>query len=184
MMKKILYFALFATVLISVACTAKTQQFQAADGSVTATVNVGGNNWKITDAQGMEPVADYDSMRVTEVGEDGHPMTVVYYRGNEQHVRQYYSNMQLRCEGMTVNGLREGRWVFYHSNGNIQSECTYVLGLEEGPYRVMRENGAPYYIGEYSGGKPTGTWEIYDPQGNFVGIFNYFSCSSRWPSMP
>lgn len=173
MKQKIMTLTAVALTLLTVACTAKTQEFSSADGAVTATVKVGTDKWKITDAQGKEPVADYDSMRVTEVGEDGHPMTVVYYRGNEQHIRQYYTNMQLRCEGMMVDGVREGHWVFYHYNGNIQSECTFVHGLEEGPYRVMRENGAPYYIGQYVGGKPTGTWEIYDPQGNFVGTKEY-----------
>ena len=170
---KSLFLPAAALALLSLACTAKTQQFSAADGSVKATVKVGTDQWKITDAQGLEPVADYDSMRVTEVGEDGHPMTVIYYRGNEQHLRQYYSNMQLRAEGVTVDGLRQGRWVFYHSNGNIQSECTFVNGREEGPYRVYRENGAPYYIGQYLNGQPVGTWEFYDPQGILAGTKEY-----------
>lgn len=161
-----------ATLLLTVACGAKTQHYNAADGSVSATLK-GSDRWTITDASGQEPVTDYDSMRVTEVGTDGHPQTVVYYRGNEQHIRQYYSNMQLRCEGMTVNGLSEGSWVFYHSNGNVQSECTFLHGRENGPYRVMRENGAPYYIGQYTDGKPSGIWEIYDPDGNLVGTKEY-----------
>lgn len=158
--------------LTAAACETKTQEFRAADGSIKATLK-GNDHWTITDAQGKEPVADYDSMRVVEVGEDGHPMTVVYYKGTEQHTRQYYSTMQVRCEGMMVNGLREGHWVFYHANGNVQSECTYVQGLEEGPYRVYREDGRPYYIGQYQAGKPVGTWEFYDADGLLAGTKEY-----------
>lgn len=161
-----------ALMLTAAACETKTQQFTSADGSVTATLK-GTDQWKITDAQGVEPVADYDSMRVVEVGEDGHPMTVVYYKGNEQHMRQYYSNMQVRCEGMMVDGLREGRWVFYHANGNLQSECIYVQGREDGSYRVYREDGKPYYIGQYQEGKPVGIWEFYDADGVLAGTKEY-----------
>jgi len=170
MMKKTM---IVAAALLVVACTPKTQRFEAADGSVTAVLKEKSGEWKITDAQGNEPVADYDSMRVEEVGEDGHPMTVVYFKGAEQYVRQYYSNMQVRCEGKTVNGLREGRWVFYHANGIVQSECVFSLGREQGDYRVYRENGVPYYIGKFTDGTPSGTWEFYDPEGNLAGTKEY-----------
>jgi antitoxin component YwqK of YwqJK toxin-antitoxin module len=155
--------------LLMVACKGgRTETFSAADGSVTATHNVRTGQWSITDAQGKEPVAEYDSMRVVETGEDGHPMTVVYYSGNQQRWLQYYTTMQLRSEGTMVDGQREGRWVFYHANGNIQTEATFIGGKEEGSYRVFRENGAPYYIGQYSGGQPVGLWEVYDQEGNLV----------------
>lgn len=165
MMKNMIF---VAAALLAVACTAKTQRFEAADGSVTATVKVGTNEWKITKADGTEVVADYDSMRVVETGEDGHPMTVVYYSGNQQRWLQYFSTMQLRSEGTMVEGVREGRWVFYHPNGNIQCEATFIGGKEEGTYRVYRENGAPYYIGQYESGRPVGLWEVYDAEGNLV----------------
>lgn len=150
------------------ASSGRTETFSAADGSVVAIHKVGSNEWTITNANGAEVMTDYDSMRVVEVSEDGHPMTVVYYTGNQQRWLQYYSTMRLRSEGTMVNGLREGRWVFYHSNGNIQCEATFVNGKEEGTYRVYRENGAPYYIGQYSNGQPTGLWEVYDMEGNLV----------------
>ena len=57
---------------------------------------------------------------------------------------------------------------YYYENGNLQAEATYVDGREEGPYRVFRENGVPYYIGQYTAGARTGMWEVYDPQGNLV----------------
>ena len=39
---------------------------------------------------------------------------------------------------------------------------------EEGTYRVYRDNGAPYYIGQYESGRPVGLWEVYDAEGNLV----------------
>ncbi|MBR4739096.1 MAG: hypothetical protein IK058_03730 [Bacteroidales bacterium] len=171
-MKKSLYYIVVAVCLLAVTgCRDKghgTQTFSAADGSITATVKVGTGEWSITNADGTSVVPDYDSMRVVEVGEDGHPMTVVYYTGNQQRWLQYFSTMRLRSEGTLVDGRREGRWVFYHPNGIMQCEATFIGGKEEGTYRVYRDNGAPYYIGQYSGGKPTGLWEIYDQEGNLI----------------
>ena len=46
-------------------------------------------------------------------------------------------------------------------------------GLEEGSYRVYREDGRPYYIGQYAAGKQVGTWEFYDPDGNLAGTKEY-----------
>lgn len=149
----------------------KSQTFAAADGSVTATVKKG--EWKIVDAQGREPMEQYDSMRVIEVGVDGHPVTVAYFKGSEQLWLQYYSTMQLRSRGLVKDGLREGRWVFYHPNGLVQTECTFVNGLEDGSYRVFRDNGAPYYVGRYEKGRRVGTWEAYDQEGNLAGTQNY-----------
>lgn len=170
MKKHIIYITTLVAGLMLTACNGPmgSESFSAADGSVTATHKKGSDQWTIAGADGREPVADYDSMRVMEVGPEGHPMTVVYYTGNQQRWLQYYSTMQLRSEGTMVDGQREGRWVFYHPNGNTQCEATFVAGKEEGAYRVYRENGAPYYIGQYTHGVPSGLWEVYDPQGNLV----------------
>lgn len=170
MMKINLSAILFAAAMMLTACRGggRTETFSAADGSMTAIHKVGTNEWSITDARGREPVDGYDSMRVVEVSEDGHPMTVVYYSGNEQRWLQYFSTMRLRSEGTMVDGKREGRWVFYHPNGLPQCEATFMAGKEEGAYRVYRDNGAPYYFGQYSGGEPTGEWEVYDQEGNLV----------------
>ena len=171
MMKHTIYIVTLAATLMLSGCHAKshnTQTFSASDGSVTATFKEGSNEWHITKADGSEVVDGYDSMRVVEVSESGHPMTVVYYTGNQQRWLQYYSTMHLRSEGTMVDGRREGRWVFYHPNGLIQCEATFINGKEEGSYRVYRDNGTPYYIGQYADGKPVGIWEVYDQQGNLV----------------
>lgn len=165
--------SLAALLAFSAACTSKTQEYAADDGSVKATLNERTGEWHITGPDGREVVPEYDSMRVVEVSPDGHPMTIVYYSGSVEHWRQYYSTMQLRSEGDIVGGVREGRWAFYHPGGNIQAEATYIGGREEGLYRVFRENGAPYYIGQYHDGERTGTWEIYDERGNLVTTQEY-----------
>ena len=118
-------------------------------------------------------IGTYDSLTVLDTNESGGPSTVVYHVGQEERVRQYYSNHSLRCEGTRVDGVQEGRWVFYYPDGHIQTECTFVGGKEEGSYRVYRENGAPYYIGQYTAGVRTGTWEIYDQEGNLVTTQDY-----------
>ncbi len=164
-MRKILIFiavvALFAT-----GCQTKKEEYKSADGSVQAVLK--GEKWSITGPDGRELVPDCDSMRVAEVGEDGHPTTVFYYKNGRQTVLQFYSAMRLRCRGDIVNGQRDGLWQYFYDNGNIQTEATYVDGREDGDYRVYRDNGAPYYIGRYSHGVRTGTWEVYDAEGNLV----------------
>ena len=67
-----------------VACTSKTTEYAAADGKIKAVHDERNDSWVITDETGMEPVQDYDSMRVVELGEDGHPKTVCYYKAGHQ----------------------------------------------------------------------------------------------------
>ena len=124
-MKRLVIVAI-ASFMAFAACHTKTQEFSAADGSVRATVTIGGDDWKITDANGKEVVSDYDSMRVVEVGEEGHPMTVCYHRGDEEIWLQYYSTMVLRSRGSTRNGMREGLWTYYYANGNKQAQSTFA----------------------------------------------------------
>lgn len=155
------------------ACGGKTQTFGADDGSVQATHKVGTNEWRITGPDGREVVEGYDSMRVVEVSEEGHPMTVCYFKDGGQVWLQYYSTMVKRSEGRIVDGRREGKWTFYHPDGSVQSECTFVGGLEEGPYKVFREGGIPYYLGQYTHGQRSGTWEVYDDQGTLVATKEY-----------
>lgn len=118
-------------------------------------------------------VGEYDSLNIVDTNEAGGPSTVIYYSGDNDIFRQYYSDHSLRAEGTVTNGKREGHWVFYFHGGNIQAEATYVGGKEDGPYRVYRENGAPYYIGQYTMGVRTGIWEVYDQEGNLVTTQDY-----------
>ncbi len=169
-MRKILIFMAVA-VFVATACQGKKEQYAAADGSVQAVKQ--GEKWTITGRDGREVVEAYDSMCVAEVGEDGHPTTVYYYKDGRQSVLQYYTGMILRCRGDIVNGRRDGLWQYFYENGNLQTEATFVDGREDGDYRVYRENGLPYYIGRYSHGTRVGTWEVYDLEGNLVDTKEY-----------
>ena len=165
-MRKILII-IAAVAFVAAGCQQKKEEYKAADGSVQAVRQ--GEKWTLTGRDGNELVADYDSMRVAEVGEDGHPTTIYYYKDGRQMVFQYYTGMILRCRGDIVGGQREGLWQYFFENGNLQAEATYVNGREEGEKRVYRENGLPYYIGRYSNGMPVGTMEFYDEEGNLAG---------------
>lgn len=164
-MKKTLIIMLASVALY--ACTGSTtREFRTLDNSLVASCTYEGTDslhaqWQFTDPQ----VKDCDSLRVVELGTNGHPTTVCFYMGKKQLWRQYYSDMQLRSEGITIGGQREGRWVFFFPNGLPQSEANFVAGKEEGSYIVYRENGVPYYIGQYHEGQRIGTWEIYAADG-------------------
>ena len=171
-MQKLLIIML-AGVLFAVACTSKKTEYASENGKVKAVHDERNDRWLITDSTGNEPITDYDSMRVTERGEDGHPMTVCYYKGNRELWLQYYTGMTPRSRGELVDGQREGPWVFYYPDGKVQVEATFVAGREEGGYRVYRQNGVPFYIGQYHAGARTGTWEVYDEEGNLVEMRSY-----------
>ncbi|MGX8713493.1 MAG: toxin-antitoxin system YwqK family antitoxin [bacterium] len=178
MQQKTLFLLAVVCCMLSVSCTSKTKEYRSDDGAVVATCQYSGHDslhavWQFKDANGNPLVANYDSLRIIERGPEGHPQTVCFHIGNEQRWMQFYTTMQLRSEGKVVNGQREGAWTFYYPDGIKQCEATFVAGLEEGPYHVYRENGVPYYIGQYHNGERTGTWEIYNPDGSLAGKQEY-----------
>lgn len=164
---------MIAGLMVAAACTTKKTEYPSADGKLKAVHYESDDRWVITDSTGAELVQGYDSMRVTEVGEDGHPKTVCYYKGNRQTWLQYYTGMIPRSRGELADGQRVGPWVFYYPNGQVQAEATFVGGREDGVYRVYRENGMPFFIGQYSNGARVGQWEVYDEDGNMVETRNY-----------
>lgn len=128
-----------------------------------------GSDWKLWDVSGMEFFKEqYDSLCVIEFNELQTPATVIYHQGNNESIYQFYSNCTVRSQGTTANGVRQGKWIFYHSNGQPQTEATFVDGKENGTYCVFRETGVPYYRGEFVDGQRVGTWEFYDDQANLI----------------
>ncbi|PCJ85989.1 MAG: hypothetical protein COA57_06890 [Flavobacteriales bacterium] len=107
---------------------------------------------------------------------------------NKQSVKQgdwkeYYLDGQLRAEGKYDNGLRIGRWVFYHSNGKVEQEGVFIsgerpirlwkwyypsghllreenfhMGMEEGQLIEYSDSGKVITKGEYLGGEKEGIW--------------------------
>jgi antitoxin component YwqK of YwqJK toxin-antitoxin module len=128
-----------------------------------------GNDWSILDRQGNPYLqGDFDSIIINDFSEYGTPATVIFYQANTQFTYQFYSNCALRSSGKTVDGKREGPWLFYHPNGLLQTEAAFTAGRENGKYTVYRDNGIPYYCGLYENGKRTGEWEFYDDEGNIA----------------
>lgn len=176
-MKKLLIIMLAAFSFAACSHTT-TREYRAADNSVVAICQYEGSDslnaiWQFLGPNDAPYIKNCDSLRVVERGPEGYPMTVCFYVGQQQLWHQFYSTMQLRSQGATVNGLREGRWIFYFPNGSPQAESTFVNGKEEGTYKVFRENGIPYYIGQYHKGVRTGTWEIYNPDGTLATTQTY-----------
>ena len=132
-----------------------------------------GTEWHLFTREGNDYETGADSVCVAELGEAENPATVFFYHDSAMTVRQFYSTGALRCQGMTVNGLREGMWQFYFANGSPQTEATFVGGKEEGTYTVYRENGVPYYRGQYKEGRRIGTWELYDEEANLMSTQDY-----------
>ncbi len=169
---------MIAAITFAACSNTTTREYRAADNSVVAICQYQGADslnatWQFLDANGNPYLSNYDSLTVVERGPEGHPMTVCFYVGQKQQWYQFYSTMRLRSQGATINGLREGRWIFYFPNGSPQAESNFLGGKEEGTYKVYRENGIPYYIGQYHEGQRTGTWEIYNPDGTLATTQTY-----------
>lgn len=176
-MRKYLIITL-AALAFTAGCTHKTRHYGTDGAAVQATCSYSGSDsthaqWQFSNPDGSPLVPEADSLRVVERGPDGHPMTVCFHIGNQERWLQFYSDMSVRSDGMIVNNLREGLWTFYYPNGNKQTEYAFVGGKEEGPYRVFRENGVPYYVGQCRQGRRVGTWEVYDANGNLATTQDY-----------
>lgn len=50
-------------------------------------------------------------------------------------------------------------------------------GKEDGPYIVYRENGIPFYQGNYSQGERVGIWEFYNEEGELEHTIDYDKAS-------
>ncbi len=111
---------------------------------------------------------------VIEQNSDDTPKIVYYYKmdkeGNvtEEVTREehFFEGGKKYVEGDIKNGARNGEWFAYFPDGSVQVSAYYVDGKEHGDYKVFRENGNPYYTGEYDHGICVGTWKEYDEKGD------------------
>ena len=137
-----------------------------------------GSHWAFYNRNG-EPYYDgkLDSVYVTDLGMFGTPSTVVFCSGTHKDVIQFYSNYTVRSTERLTHDQRNGQVFFYFPNGNPQVEASFKEGVEDGPYIVYRDNGIPYYQGQYANGRRTGIWEFYDEEGNLARTVDYTSDS-------
>lgn len=128
-----------------------------------------GSNWEFYDTDGKPYVSDYDSMTVLQLTADHRPLSVAYYKGEDELRFQFNDNYTLNARGMVRNGMKTGRWEFFYANGEKMMEATYMDDVENGAYNSYRENGKPYFRGYYINGERASIWEFYDEDGNLVG---------------
>ena len=111
---------------------------------------------------------------IIEQNSDNTPKIIYYYKldkdGNttqeitrEEH---FYAGGNKYVEGNIKNSKRNEEWFAYFQDGTVQVSAFYVEGLEHGEYKVFRENGKPYYTGQYEHGNCVGEWKWYDEDGN------------------
>lgn len=137
--------------------------------------HVKGANWAFYDMDSKPLFNDnYDSLVVLESTKDDHrPLSIVYYKGDEQHCFQFNDNYTINAKGMIKNGLREGRWETYYANGQMWTETIYSDGKKNGICNSYRQNGAPYYKGVYINDLKANVWEFYDEANTLVGTQDY-----------
>ena len=140
--------------------------------------NSKGTHWHLYSIDGQEYWAEnYDSIVPVELGPLHFPMTMQYYKTENQQLTitqlQFFTNGTLRSLGQILNQKREGRWYFYHPNGQVMTEAIFQDDKENGVYTVFRENGIPYFRGTYINGNRAGVWEFYDEEANLVHTQNY-----------
>jgi antitoxin component YwqK of YwqJK toxin-antitoxin module len=87
--------------------------------------------------------------------------------------RTYYPNKQVKLEGNTYNGKREGRWVSFFENGNPWSEVYFENGMRNGSTTVWYPSGIKYYEGFYTNDQPSGHWIFYSEEGKVEKEINY-----------
>ena len=133
-----------------------------------------GSGWKIYAPQGGDFVSDgYDSMRVVELTADHRPLSVSYFKGDNETLYRFNENYSINAFGNIKDGKKEGRWEFFYANGQKMLEAQYIGNVENGLYNSYRENGIPYFRGFYINGKRANIWEFYDADGNLAGTQDF-----------
>lgn len=74
-------------------------------------------------------------------------------------------NGQILLKGKIDDGLRDGKWVFYHKNGALEKEINYKDGKEDGKVELFDFNGKKRGILNFKDGKLNGEYKIIDSNG-------------------
>eukprot|EP01136_Pigoraptor_vietnamica_P007216 Opistho-1_new@41177 len=68
-------------------------------------------------------------------------------------------------QGNFVNGLEEGKWLFFYPDGNIFNEQNFIKGLLQGEFKTYDKFGDIMIQGNYKDGERDGEW-IFVKEGN------------------
>ena len=85
----------------------------------------------------------------------------------------FYSNGELKMEGNSTDGIKDGKWTSWYETGMIWSETYFENGTKTGSTATWYPNGNKRYEGFFKDGKESGKWAYWDEQGNFVREVDY-----------
>lgn len=91
---------------------------------------------------------------------------LIEVKGN-MYTEYYPGKKQIKFQGpQDDDKKRHGLWKFFNENGIEISSTMYSHGLKHGHSVVKYDNGAIFYVGEYSNDVQIGIWKTYDKNGN------------------
>ena len=96
------------------------------------------------------------------------PAQMVVTGEDKQHgpIRSWYQNGQAKMVGNLDDGVRVGRFVWWHENGSKQSMGSYdKAGRKIGQWIWWHDNGVKSIVGQYEDDKPAGKWQWWDRDG-------------------
>lgn len=71
---------------------------------------------------------------------------------------------------------RTGHWQYYTTEGKLNIEGDYdEQGEQTGEWKKYHENGKVFETGEYKKGRRSGSWIIYDKEGNKISEVDYYN---------
>ena len=96
------------------------------------------------------------------------PAQMVVTGEDMQHgpIRSWYQNGQVKMVGNLEDGVRVGRFVWWHQNGSKQSMGSYdKAGSKIGQWVWWHDNGVKSIVGQYENDRPAGKWQWWDRDG-------------------
>ena len=115
---------------------------------------------------------------------NGAPEEIEFYKKNDGELLlikllELYPDGQIRLEGNYKDGIRHGRWVWYHENGIVNIEGNYIDGLQDGKWMWCYVDGPPMKKGSFSDGECSGDWTFYESTGLKIKVKQCSELSSR-----
>jgi len=84
-------------------------------------------------------------------------------------IRSWYQNGQSKMFGNLEDGLRVGRFVWWHENGVKQSMGSYdAQGQKTGQWIWWHDSGMKSIMGQYKEDEPDGVWRQWDLDGKLT----------------
>ena len=79
---------------------------------------------------------------------------------------RYWPNGKQHSRGQLINGLRDGRWLYWYQYGQKKQEGGFAAGRKHGTWRRWHPNGELLSISHYVGGVRQGRFESHYRDGS------------------